>query len=210
MFQGVPKSITEIRDIILCRSKANNVLVGWLIRLPSAILRLLLLPISVFCLAFFSTIADLLGGSSSFPADATHVPTYYVPSHRYSEYFHILLLLVLGTIFGAIHCAGWNFPFPTYSEQKLWRVASLAVTIIPIGAVLTAGITFLIVKLLLLIFNSRPGYDENLAYATLAIFMVAYGPARLILLGQALALLRHLHPTAFIAVDWTKFYPHFL
>jgi len=53
-----------------------------------------------------------------------HIPTFYVPSHWYPEYLHGLLLMALGSIFGGIHCAGWNFSFPTYAEQKLWRVAS--------------------------------------------------------------------------------------
>jgi len=214
MFQGIcesPKKIvTQIRDIILCRSE-GNVFVAWLIRLPFSILLLLLLPTIAFSLIFFATIGDLVGASSSFPADATHVPTYYVPDNQYSEEFHIFLLLVLGTIFGGIHCAGWNLPFPTSSEQKLWRVASLAVTIIPIGAVLIAGITYLVVKFLLSILKSTSSeYDETLAYTTIWISTIAYGSARLVLLGQALALLRHPHPTAFISVDWTKFYPHFL
>jgi len=41
-----------------------------------------------------------------------HIPTFYVPSHRYPEYLHSLLLMALGSIFGGIHCAGWNFSFP--------------------------------------------------------------------------------------------------
>jgi hypothetical protein len=39
-------------------------------------------------------------------------------------------------------------------------------------------------------------------------FMLAYGGARLVLLGLAVALMRHQPPSAFITVDWTKFYPH--
>jgi len=70
-----------------------------------------------FFFAFLLTLADLaLGGSTSFLADATHVPTFYAPRHRYSEWFHIVLLTSLGSIFGGIHCAGWSFPFPSYAE----------------------------------------------------------------------------------------------
>ena len=70
-----------VHDIILCRSKANRLVVDWLIGLPIAILLLLLWPILAFVRVFPCTITDLLGGSTSFPADATHVPTFYVPKH---------------------------------------------------------------------------------------------------------------------------------
>src|SRR5205807_2334973 len=86
--------------------------------------------------AFYATLSDLLR-PHSFPAYATHVPTFYVPIHKhfkFFKFFHIFPLLTIGSIFGAIHCAGWNNPFPTSYEQNLWRVASLAVTIIPMVA----------------------------------------------------------------------------
>jgi hypothetical protein len=42
----------------------------------------------------------------------------------------------------------------------------------------------------------------------LAWIMMVYLIVRLSLLSLALAQLRHLPPSAFIAIDWTKFYPH--
>ncbi len=67
--------------------------------------------------------SDLLGAPSSpFPADATHLPTFYIPNHwhQYAKSFHARVLVTMGTIFGAIHCTWWNLPFPTHAEQKLW------------------------------------------------------------------------------------------
>lgn len=180
--------------------------------LPLAILAVLLWPVIMFTDAFFATIMDLAAGqSSSFPADATHVPTFYVPKHQRPDYFHALLLVALGTTFGGIHCAGWNLPFPTYQEQKLWRIASLAVTIIPIGVVPFVGITMLIFKLVRAVLKKSSSGDEGIRLSAVitALCILAYGSARLVLLGQALALLRHLPPTAFITVNWTNFYPHF-
>jgi len=112
------------------------------------------------------------------------------------------LLFTLGVVFGGIHCFGWYFSFPTYAEQKLWHVASLAVTIIPIGVVpftiiLAYGDVCFPITIVL-------------ALAIVSLAALAYVSARLVLLGLALALLRHLPPTAYIAIDWTKFYPHFL
>ena len=170
--------------------------------LPLAILLLLLSPILVFTAAFFATILDLTHTkSTSFPPDDTHVPTFYVPKHRYSKRCHILLLNTLGVVFGGIHCFGWNFSFPTYAEQKLWRVASLALTIIPVA---TLPLGFIIRVL------STNSFRYGLGMITLIFCTLAYVSARLILVGLALALLRNLPQTAFIAVNWTKFYPHFL
>ena len=193
----------RIRDIILCQSGAN------IFALPLAILFLLPFPVFAFTAAFFYTIKDLaLGESTSFPADATHVPTFYVPSHRYPWYLHALLLMALGSIFGGIHCAGWNSPFLTYAEQKLWHVASLAVTIIPIAAVPFALVVFRIIQPLLAIVKVSVDGGGLLPGFIFFISMLAYASSRLVLLVLAVALLRHLPPSAYIALDWTKFYPH--
>jgi len=202
--------VTEIRDIILCRSQ-ENIFVSWLIRLPFFILSLLLSPIVSFAIALFYTISDLaMGKSASFPADAAHVPTFYLPKHRYPQIVHTSLLVALGTTFGGIHCAGWALHFPTNEERKLWRIASLAVTIIPMAALPFALVIKSIVKLILAILKSSSNYDKTLAQSTFVISMLAYAFARLVLLGLAVALLRDLPQSAFIAVDWTTFYPHFL
>src|SRR5258705_6867830 len=80
---------------------------------------------------FLVTVHDLMGRATSFPVEHTHVPTFYVPIQRYSNRWQVFLLPALGTLFGGIHCAGWNFPFPTSAEQKIWRFTSVALTIIP-------------------------------------------------------------------------------
>jgi len=162
-----------------------------------AIAALLLFPIIAFVHAFYYTLSDLaLNGSTSLSADATRVPTFYVPRHLLSAWIHTLLLVIFGCIFGGIHCVGWNFPFPTYAEQQLWRVASLAVTIILASILIVRAII-----------KSRSAIQYT-AITSELIFTFMYASARLILLGQAVALLRRQPPNAFIAVDWTKVYPH--
>ena len=194
--------MTTIRNIVLCRSK-GNIFVAWLIRLPLAIASLLLFPIIAFTMACIYNLGDVILGQSlaiSFPPDATHVPASYFPKHRYSEYWHFLVLMVFASIFGGIHCAGWNFPFLTYAEQKLWRIASLAVTIIP-------SVLILIVTICLLESPTDVADAFRGGIAPLILTLI-YVSSRLILLGQAIALLRHQPPTAFITVGWTQFYPH--
>ena len=277
-----------IRDTILCQSK-GNIVVDWLVGLPFIVLILLFSPIVAFAFAIFATTADLLGSSNSFLADATHVPTFYVPKHGYSRAFRIFFLGALGSIFGAIHCAGWNFQFPTYVEQQLWRTASLVVTT-PIAAapvaLIAASIGFIVVFLTIgliwiilavafvaiviiayiiailvacfidiiigiitcynidtdirtIILEHDIGVNLNAldtlidcldrltkpirslfatfsssdfgAFDMVVIFyMLAYASSRLVLLGLALSLLGHQPLSAFVTVDWVKFYPHIL
>jgi len=138
------------------------------------------------------------------PVDATHVPTFYVPQHEGPSYinvipsllFHVAHLIVCGCIFGGIHCAGWNFHSPTDAEQTLWHVASVAVTVIP---TLLSGLPTIL---------DTSGFSIEDTMKMAMIFMLMYLSARLILLGQAIALL-HQPPGTFTAVDWAKFY-HFL
>ncbi|KAH0579937.1 hypothetical protein H2248_002758 [Termitomyces sp. 'cryptogamus'] len=39
---------------------------------------------------------------------------------------------VAATIFGATHCLGWHFDFPTKAEEWLWRASSSIITFVPI------------------------------------------------------------------------------
>jgi len=176
------------------------------IQYPWFILSRLLSPLIILSLVCRATIMDLLRTPSLSDA-ATHVPTFYVPEHERKglEYLHFLVLMILGSTFGAIHCAGWNLPFPTRTEQKLWRAASLALTISPICAI---PIIYIIIYFFFLPFCL--GLRKSINVIPLGIAAGICVAARLILLAQALALLRDQPPSAFIAVDWTRFYPRFL
>jgi hypothetical protein len=56
-------------------------------------------------------------------------------NQRLSNYFnhtsHFLIALTIGTSFGAIHCSGWNYSYPSMTDQLIWRVASLTLLFIP-------------------------------------------------------------------------------
>ncbi|KAF8950661.1 hypothetical protein BDZ97DRAFT_2027258 [Flammula alnicola] len=43
---------------------------------------------------------------------------------------------LIGVVFGAIHCAGWNFLFPSHAELILWRISSLVIIVVPLSMVL--------------------------------------------------------------------------
>jgi len=202
------KCATTIRDGFLCQSSLIA-----LVTVPSAILFLLLSPLVAFTSIFFATASDLLEGTSSvFPPDDTRVPTFYVPKHENSRWLQIALLLSLSAAFGGIHCSGWDYLFPSSTEQILWRVASLAVTILP-------TIAFPLGQIVLYPPPFQPpsaNLTANQSYKPLRLFggvvviLLAFGyaAARVMLLGLALSLLRHLPQTAFVDINWTVFYPH--
>src|SRR5258707_10865231 len=128
--QMIKNCATSIRNTFQCPPTPTA-----LVKLPFAILFLLLSPFVAFTGFLLATGSDLLEGTSSFfPPDAARVPTLYVPKHRRSGWFRTVLILSLSAVHGGIHCAGWHFAFPTYAEQTLWRVTSLVITIFPIVA----------------------------------------------------------------------------
>ena len=156
--------------------------------------------------AIIATGYDVRGGQATFfPVDATHVPTFYSPRHRYNRFCHIFFLSALASIFGGIHCVGWNFSFPSYFQQMLWRVASLAVAILPLIALPICIFVAIICKCIL---HHTGVFKLGFTLAN-AVAVPIYLAARIILLGQAIALLRHLPPTALKAINWAQYYPHF-
>jgi len=129
--------------------------------------------------------------STSFPAHATHVPIFYVPNHRYPKYLHILLLIALGSIFGG--------------ELYFCRTEALARRIFGCHDNPNCCTPFTLIVALVIIVKYGSDLDGFLANLTLFFSMLA--SPRLVLLGLALALVRHLPPTAYIAVNWTQVYP---
>lgn len=195
-----------VRKVVLCQPEA----LVWLLAFPFAVLMLLFFPVMLFTKAVPYTISDIaMGVSSSFPAEATHVPTFYVPGHRYYvPLIHGSFLMILAAIFGAIHCAGWNFPFQTSTQQILWRVASLAIAVIPVASPSLSAIVSYTFNRRAAVFRGQFADHDRAAGFAFGAMMVGYVSARALLLGLAIRLLSHQPPGSFVAVDWTKFYPH--
>jgi hypothetical protein len=145
---------------------------------------------------------------------AAYVPKFYatnVNSSNLDNHFMYFVLPIIAIVFGGLHCFGWNFTFPTRAERILWRVMCLLITFIP----LVTG--------LLLLHHGGRRRDQNreqrneqrsdkvlktlLLYPALTL-LVVYVLARLSLLTQALVLLRRQPPSAYEAVDWSRFLPH--
>ncbi|KIK64275.1 hypothetical protein GYMLUDRAFT_162048 [Collybiopsis luxurians FD-317 M1] len=116
-----------------------------------------------------------------------------------SQYFFYIrsttLEMLIGTLFGSIHCAAWTFHFPSKLERDLWQIMSICITAVPlaiiIGVMLTFSGRFLFLK----------GRNHYLLF-------VIYILARLTIFIMAFVLLRDLPEGAFQEIQWTTYIPH--
>lgn len=117
---------------------------------------------------------------------------YLDSGERFVTYF---VASIIATLFGAIHCAAWSFPFPSDVEAGLWRTSSIAMTFLPIYG-------FILVRYCWSYLDSRA---FSFVYWPP---MLLYISARLLLLAQMFVLLRASDPGVYRAVHWTTFIPH--
>ena len=97
--------------------------------------------------------------------------------------------------FGAIHCLGWNWPFPTAKEQVAWRVCSAAITGLPV---------------VISIF-SRDSYPlfETASDKSWCVGVFLYILGRITIIVLAFMALRAMPVDTFQTVNWTNYFPHF-
>ncbi|KAI9449507.1 hypothetical protein F5148DRAFT_987538 [Russula earlei] len=137
----------------------------------------------------------ILLGSDERYQDLKRVNTFY-PNDWYAgrQSFAVIIVIVVASTFGGIHCIGWSFAFASITERTLWRVASVSITVVPI---------------LLLPFNVLTNHWFSwLAFTSDIILLVAYLLGRLMLLVLPLFSLRSLPPAAYHVLHWTSFIPH--
>ena len=110
-----------------------------------------------------------------------------------------LMVFGVGVCFGAIHCVAWPFSLPTRTELLIWRISSIAMTVVPIYIPFMVGLgdwlsdTFFVI---IVIFGG-------------ALFgVILYVLARGVTLVLAFTSLRDLPPGAYETVHWTTFIPH--
>ncbi|KAI1458768.1 hypothetical protein F4805DRAFT_474052 [Annulohypoxylon moriforme] len=133
----------------------------------------------------------------------------------------IYIITIPAMIHSSIHLAGWNFPFPTETEQLLWRISSV---------ILTAGSTFCVgVIRLLTALGYRGEYNlawawintdgrqseqlRNQVFSTLVDGFLTFSTlilliARCFIIIEAIISLRKLPADAFETPNWTNFIPH--
>ncbi|KAF5356516.1 hypothetical protein D9757_013527 [Collybiopsis confluens] len=114
----------------------------------------------------------------------------------------VVLEMFIGTLFGSVHCAAWEFTFPSKLEQTLWRIMSLCITVIPM--IIAIAIVIRTATTLLLWKSNR----QFILFGIKRLMFPLYILARLIVLVMAFVLLRDLPDAAFEVVQWTTFIPH--
>jgi hypothetical protein len=104
----------------------------------------------------------------------------------------ILAFTLTGVFVGGIHCAAWNFLFPTPIERLLWRVSSILVLVLP----LLENLLFL--------------SHENIMSVGIATFIIPslYAILRLFLIIEIFVSLRGVPGKVYHQLPWSDFIPH--
>ena len=111
------------------------------------------------------------------------------------------ITLMVGIIFGAIHCIAWSFEFPSYTELVLWRISSVGIIATP--AYIFVGFSFLA------IYNLPDWMNVVIiSVPTVTFLPLLYIVARAATLVLAFTSLRALPSAAYETVHWTTFIPH--
>jgi hypothetical protein len=117
-----------------------------------------------------------------------------------------LITLAAGVVFGAIHCIAWSFDFGSRTELLLWRLSSIAITVVPALFVLAFGIGLI----------AHKGFLKNIFVFVLGVLVIfvlpfsalLYVAARLTTVILAFTNLASLPPGAYQTVHWTTLIPH--
>ncbi|KAJ7592052.1 hypothetical protein C8J56DRAFT_824057 [Mycena floridula] len=148
----------------------------------------------------------LVGEYTSYsPEHSTSVPLFWSSGDEGTELDEPVFLfeMFVGSVFGGIHCLGWNSEFPSFVESVMWKVAAAFITVV--------ALTWVVFIPLM---PSRGGSNYfmkvvAMSFGSLAFFgLPVYFIARLCLLVLPLTSLRNLHAGAFQQIDWTVYLPH--
>jgi len=175
--------------------------------LPTFVLILLLLVLFGSALFIARSLYTVMV-TNTIASSATHVPAFYSPKSDSELAVFRIIFPIFGAVFGGLHCLGWSFMFPTQAEQKLWQVASLTITIIPVYYGLFSLTNNPRSAKILGHTNLMKKAIVGLLATLLAPLACVYVLARLALFVEALVLLRNQPSTAFLVVDWTKYLPN--
>lgn len=102
-------------------------------------------------------------------------------------------------LFGAVHCLGWNFTFPSATERLLWRVGSIYITCFLPGMLFA-----LLLSKLLTDYNFN--VTTQTAFKTLLLLCVAL--PRLFLLVEPFIAFRAQPNGVFQSIQWGQYIPH--
>ncbi|KAF7350545.1 hypothetical protein MSAN_01614100 [Mycena sanguinolenta] len=108
--------------------------------------------------------------------------------------------ILVGVVFGAIHCAAWNAVFPSSMERILWRMSAALVAGYPALLIIPHGLGALI----------WGGHTHDHVPVAVQVLGVAlYFILRVIFIVLPFTALRVVDNGWLIDVDWTVYIPHF-
>ena len=139
--------------------------------------------------------------NNSSETHGTHVSTFYSGAGASGEVV-ALPTSFIACLFGAIHCAGWFFIFPTIIETTSWRVCSGIITGAPLIPMLFAFLAIIDARILL------HSIVATILWSLMCLSVLLYVVARFGILVEALITLKDLPPSAYDIVTWTTFLPH--
>lgn len=183
--------------------------------MPEAILWMMGCVFSDWHPTIWEKLIDMAGSGRAeniYPAPP-RVATFYAHRPTPDEFASIgYTIPSVAALFGAIHCTGWTSIFPSFAEAFLWRASAVFITAMPMG-MLTVAFGFTIHDASKSSGQFKVAYWTRKLSITLAVFLLLvgsplYGMARMCLLFEAIAGLRHLSPGDLAVVEWAKFIPH--
>ena len=169
-------------------------------RIRHAVMMMTSLP-WVVLQAFYRRLGEVIGGGE---LQDVSVPSFWT-SHRKIGPRASYASLVIAIPFGAIHCAGWFFIFPSPAELILWQACSAIIVGVPALLLYMTGLThFLVTKGGMELSISCIGIARGGFLSLLSLYIIA----RLLIFGECFVSLRDLPPGAYAVVVWTTFIPH--
>jgi hypothetical protein len=164
-------------------------------------------PIAAVSISRMDRFLSAVGGIADYyeydPLLSTSVSSFwsFPVDERYNnqgDHLPFAIEALVGTMFGAIHCAAWNADFPTTVERWMWRSCSLLIVAIPV--------IILFFALLFGFFESQR--TRNISRVGIIAPIPIYVIARLVLIILPLIALRSLPQPAFVDVNWSTYIPH--
>ncbi|PVG02860.1 hypothetical protein CPB86DRAFT_862574 [Serendipita vermifera] len=156
--------------------------------------------------------ADILPGTDSrhisptFLAGRTSVPTFYAGRpNRHPEFLPSAILSpVMGILFGAIHCIAWSYPFPSHTEQLVWRLSSAIMIGVP-AFIFTFYAALILADFLVKRYKERVSDIPKVVAGLAEVVLVCSRMSTFVLAFKGLASLPN---GVFHTVPWTKWIPH--
>ena len=139
-----------------------------------------------------------------------------VPWFHNSESLSAIIAIIVGILFGGIHCIAWSFTFLSAAERTIWMCSSVNITAIPL-AWGSLEVLSLIVKSIKRWYDSdlqsagefyHPSYLRKFHLFTGMLTIVVYFASRTALLILPVIALRSLPPDSLLDINWSSYIPH--